>query len=175
MAASVVRRQRLLHAKLVSAHQAAARDLANAPAGACRYSNISNLLRLIGHLLTKQKAGKGAPTNLGSASKCPWQPSTAGSPWDHIGRFMPNADRGRYRSESEVVNKFGVPEQVAKTRPIQAQSADIARAMASICNDERARFGGRAGMADLFTASQITCTSCWINRSATVLLPMVVL
>ncbi|MDR1968166.1 MAG: hypothetical protein LBQ32_05670, partial [Burkholderiaceae bacterium] len=42
-------------------------------------------------------------------------------------------------------NKFGVPEQVAKARPIKAQSADIAGAMASICNAERARFGGMSG------------------------------
>jgi hypothetical protein len=46
---------------------------------------------------------------------------------------------------SEAVNKFGVPEQVAKTCPIKAQSADIARAMASICNAERGRFDGLSG------------------------------
>ena len=31
----------------------------------------------------------------------------------------------------------GVPKQRVKGRPIQAQSAAIARAMANICNDER--------------------------------------
>jgi hypothetical protein len=46
---------------------------------------------------------------------------------------------------AEAANKSGVSEQVAKTRPIKAQSADIAGAMASICNDERARFGGMSG------------------------------
>jgi O-antigen ligase len=45
----------------------------------------------------------------------------------------------------EAVNKSGVSEQVAKTCPVKAQSADIAGARASICNAERARFGGLSG------------------------------
>jgi hypothetical protein len=38
-----------------------------------------------------------------------------------------------------------VPEQRARRRPIEAQSAAIARAMASICNDERASCGVMSG------------------------------
>jgi hypothetical protein len=48
--------------------------------------------------------------------------------------------RGRHPAasmpRSEGVNEPGVPEQRARTRPIKAQSAAIARAMASICNAE---------------------------------------
>jgi hypothetical protein len=43
------------------------------------------------------------------------------------------------------VNEFSASEQVAKTCPIEAQSAAIARVIASICNDERARFGNMSG------------------------------
>jgi glycogen debranching enzyme len=39
----------------------------------------------------------------------------------------------------------GVPEQRAKSRPIQAQSTAMARTMASICNDERVAFGVMSG------------------------------
>jgi hypothetical protein len=52
--------------------------------------------------------------------------------------------------QSEPVKEPGAPEQVVKTCPIEAQSADIAPAMASICNDERARFGGLSGRAGFF-------------------------
>ena len=46
---------------------------------------------------------------------------------------------------SEPVISSGVTEQRPKRRAIQAQSAAIARAMASICNDERASFGVVSG------------------------------
>jgi hypothetical protein len=39
----------------------------------------------------------------------------------------------------------GVPERAAKARPIKAQSAAVARATASICNAEWARFGRTSG------------------------------
>ncbi|MDR2155284.1 MAG: type II toxin-antitoxin system VapC family toxin [Burkholderiaceae bacterium] len=45
----------------------------------------------------------------------------------------------------EGVNKSGASEQVAGTCPIKAQSAAIPRGISSICNDERARFGGMSG------------------------------
>jgi len=38
-----------------------------------------------------------------------------------------------------------VTERRAQSRPIEAQSAAIARAMASICNDERAALGVASG------------------------------
>ncbi|OJX06438.1 MAG: allophanate hydrolase [Burkholderiales bacterium 68-20] len=47
--------------------------------------------------------------------------------------------------ESEGVNESGVPEQAAQTCAIKAQSAAIARAMASICNAEGVRFCGMSG------------------------------
>ena len=46
---------------------------------------------------------------------------------------------------SEGLNESGVSERAVKSRPIKAQSAGIARAMASICNAEWAIFGGRGG------------------------------
>jgi phosphoribosylglycinamide formyltransferase-1 len=51
----------------------------------------------------------------------------------------------RVRPSSEAENKSGVSEQVVKTRLIEAQSAAIPRGIASICNDERACFGGMSG------------------------------
>ncbi len=46
---------------------------------------------------------------------------------------------------SEGGNGSGVRERAVKSRPIKAQSAGIARAMASICNAERVVFGGQGG------------------------------
>src|SRR5262245_12320118 len=46
---------------------------------------------------------------------------------------------------SEGVNGSGVPERAARLRPIKAQSAAVARATASICNAEWARYGGTSG------------------------------
>jgi hypothetical protein len=46
---------------------------------------------------------------------------------------------------SEVEKEFDVPEQAVKTRPIEAQNGAIPRGIASICNDERACFGGLSG------------------------------
>src|SRR5207249_3064617 len=46
---------------------------------------------------------------------------------------------------SEAESFSGVPEQRAKKWPIEAQSTAIARAMASICNDERTLFGVMSG------------------------------
>ncbi|MCB2038613.1 MAG: hypothetical protein KDF56_17140, partial [Ottowia sp.] len=43
------------------------------------------------------------------------------------------------------MNEFRAPERVAKTRPIKAQSADVARATASLGNAEPVRFGGQGG------------------------------
>jgi len=43
-------------------------------------------------------------------------------------------------NESEAESFSSVTEQCVKRRPIQAQSTAIARAMARICNDERASF-----------------------------------
>lgn len=48
---------------------------------------------------------------------------------------------------SEGVNESGVPEQAARMGPIKAQSAAVARATASICNAEWARYGGMSGQA----------------------------
>jgi hypothetical protein len=45
------------------------------------------------------------------------------------------------------VNGFGAPERAAKTGPIKAQSTAMARAMASICDAEWARFGELSGCA----------------------------
>ena len=49
--------------------------------------------------------------------------------------------------ESEGVNESHVPERIAKTRPIKTQSTAVACATASICNAERAGFGGQGGHA----------------------------
>jgi hypothetical protein len=49
------------------------------------------------------------------------------------------------KPRSEGVNEPGVPEPAARSRPIQAQSAAVARATASICNAEWARYGGTSG------------------------------
>lgn len=46
---------------------------------------------------------------------------------------------------SEGVNESGVPDLATETWPIQAQSKPQARAMASICNDERECFDGMSG------------------------------
>ncbi|MDR2153733.1 MAG: sulfatase-like hydrolase/transferase [Burkholderiaceae bacterium] len=46
---------------------------------------------------------------------------------------------------SEPVNEFSASEQVARTCPIEAQSAAIPGGIASICNEERARSGGMSG------------------------------
>jgi hypothetical protein len=43
------------------------------------------------------------------------------------------------------VNESGASEQVTKTCPVEAQSAATPSGLASICNDERARFGGMSG------------------------------
>jgi len=43
------------------------------------------------------------------------------------------------------VDGLGVAEQAATTRPIKAQSAGMAHAMASICNAGRMCFGGLSG------------------------------
>ena len=51
---------------------------------------------------------------------------------------------------SEVENKLAVPERRAKTHPIEAQNAAIARAMASICNDEWGCFGVQSGHGKFF-------------------------
>jgi hypothetical protein len=51
----------------------------------------------------------------------------------------------RLLRDSEVESFSSVSEQRAKRRPIEAQSTAIARAMASICNDERASFGVMSG------------------------------
>jgi hypothetical protein len=48
-------------------------------------------------------------------------------------------------SSSEAESSSGVSEQRARRRPIEAQSAAIARAMASICNDELAPSGLMSG------------------------------
>ena len=50
-------------------------------------------------------------------------------------RMRPNSATAAGASEAESCSS--VPEQRARRRPIEAQSAAIARAMASICNDER--------------------------------------
>jgi hypothetical protein len=49
------------------------------------------------------------------------------------------------RHYSEAESFSSVPEQRARRRPIEAQSAAIARAMASIGNDERASSGVMSG------------------------------
>ncbi len=46
---------------------------------------------------------------------------------------------------SEGVNESGVAEQTVQGCAIEAQSAAIARAMASICNDEGVHLGGMSG------------------------------
>jgi len=54
---------------------------------------------------------------------------------------------------SEAVNESGAAERRAKTGLIEAQSADVAGATASICNEEQARFGlpsGRVGLVHSF-------------------------
>ena len=57
-----------------------------------------------------------------------------------------NAGAGRAaRRASEAECLSGMSEQCARRRPIEAQSAAIARAMASICNDERASSGLMSG------------------------------
>ncbi len=43
------------------------------------------------------------------------------------------------------MNFSGAPEERAPARPIKAQSAAMVRAMASICNAERARWGVGSG------------------------------
>jgi hypothetical protein len=45
----------------------------------------------------------------------------------------------------EVESFLSVAEQRARRRLIEAQSTDIARAMASICNDEQASYGVMSG------------------------------
>ncbi len=45
------------------------------------------------------------------------------------------------------MNEFRAPERTAKTCPIKAQSAAVARATASIGNAGRTRFGGASGCA----------------------------
>ena len=57
-------------------------------------------------------------------------------------RRAPHWAAGRH---SEGVNEFRVPERVAKTQPIKAPGADLARATASIGNAERVRVGGQGG------------------------------
>ena len=46
---------------------------------------------------------------------------------------------------SEGVNRPGVAEQAVQVVPIEAQSAAVARATASICNEEWGRLGGMSG------------------------------
>ena len=74
------------------------------------------------------------------------------------------------------MNESGVPEQPAQARPIKAQSAAIARAMASICNAERVCLGGMSGhggFVHTFSASQgshctQTITSVRVPSASTV-------
>ncbi len=49
------------------------------------------------------------------------------------------------RNHSEGVNESRVAEQTVQGCAIEAQSAAIARAMASICNDEGVHLGGMSG------------------------------
>ena len=61
---------------------------------------------------------------------------------DQVGKGMVHGRRGQ---KSEGVNESRVPERSVQTRPIKAQSAAMARAMASICNAERAGLGAQGG------------------------------
>ncbi|MCZ7559813.1 MAG: hypothetical protein M5U30_07035 [Burkholderiaceae bacterium] len=63
------------------------------------------------------------------------------------------AARGSTRSSatgSEPVNESGAPERLARTAPIEAQSAAVARATASICNEEWRRSGRTSGRGGFF-------------------------
>jgi hypothetical protein len=61
-------------------------------------------------------------------------------------RLLEPNKRYLYTIEASEAESFsGVPEQRARKWPIKAQSAAIARAMASICNDERALLGVMSG------------------------------
>jgi len=53
--------------------------------------------------------------------------------------------RGPEAASSESVNGSGVSERTANTRPIKAQGTAGLVGPASICNAERARFGGTSG------------------------------
>ncbi|MFM7849855.1 MAG: hypothetical protein ACKO8N_15070, partial [Rubrivivax sp.] len=52
---------------------------------------------------------------------------------------------GPARKGSELVKYSGAPERAFQRVPIQAQSTAVARATASICNDERGRLGRTSG------------------------------
>ena len=54
-------------------------------------------------------------------------------------------DQSRATARSELVKYSGARERVSKTVLIEAQSTAVARATASICNDERRRFGRTSG------------------------------
>src|SRR4051812_48849689 len=72
---------------------------------------------------------------------------------------------------SEPVNESGAPERRVKTGPIKAQSTAVARATASICNAERARFdvaSGRVGFVHRFSVAQQVCRDLAPMRSVPV-------
>ncbi len=62
-----------------------------------------------------------------------------------LGTLCINASRIHGSVASEGVNISGAPERGARLRPIKAQSTAVARATASICNAEWARYGGASG------------------------------